>query len=89
MTQSALPLSLKKTRRLTVNLGGYESFASEATVEVPVYNENSSLKDAYTEAALSADHLLDRVMEADLKEAAKLTDVRNSFVLTWLHDREN
>lgn len=76
-------MKLTRTREFVVNMGNYESFRSSATVEL---EDPATLFDMTT---ARADQLLDEAIEKDLKEAANLTDVRNSFILTWNKEHYN
>lgn len=56
-------------------MGNYESFRTSATVEVDA--------PGILEAEDLAETQLDAALEKDLKSAANLSDVRNTYVLTW------
>lgn len=58
-------------------MGNYESLKTGARVEVEV------IGDDYQSAFLAADDLLKRALAADLENAGEITDVRNSYILTW------
>jgi len=64
-------------------MGNYESFRTEATVEVDTdqlaIEEGTSPADAGFEYA---DELLTKALAKDLKEAAEVTNIKDSFVLT-------
>jgi hypothetical protein len=72
-------LKLTRTRRFTVNMGNYESFVTEAIVEV----------DGFTieEADKKADYLLDEALKSDLQYAAKLSNVKDTYILTWNEEK--
>lgn len=63
-------------------MGNYESFRTSATIETS-YDFESQLQDA----ELRAEQLLDEALKNDLLEAAKLSDVRNTYVLTWNEEK--
>ena len=66
-------------------MGNYESLRTSASIEFNLDDANQSLEDAVP----LLDSMLDKALAADLKEAAVLTDVRNSYVLTWLDRRDS
>jgi len=68
-------VKLTRTRKFVINMSNYESFHSEATVEVDEPNEYI--------ATDKANRLLDAALKNDLLEAASLSDVRNTYILTW------
>lgn len=75
-------MKLTRERRFTINMGNYESFTSSASIEVDL-ETFASEENPYTAAAKFADEKLDAILASDLKEAKELTDVRNSYVLSW------
>jgi hypothetical protein len=62
-------------------MGNYESLRTSASIELEV--EPKDVPDVYQ----TMDAELDRMLAADLKEASGLTDVRNSYILTWTEGR--
>lgn len=68
-------MQLTRTREFVVNMGNYESFRTSATVEVDLFEID--------QAEYEAEILLDAALKADLLEAASLSDVRNTYILTW------
>lgn len=68
-------MKITRTRDFVINLGNYESFRTSCSVEVEATN--------LTAANLLAEEYLDAALKNDLLEAASLSDVRNTYVLTW------
>jgi hypothetical protein len=68
-------LKLTRTREFVVNMGNYESFRTSATVEIESYDIET--------AEGKAEILLDAALKDDLQSAANLSDVRNTYILTW------
>jgi hypothetical protein len=56
-------------------MGNYESFVTEASVEVDGFTIELANE--------KADILLDEALKKDLQDAANLSDVRNTYILTW------
>jgi hypothetical protein len=75
---------VRVSKRFTVNMGNYESYAPEFSVEleVPPY-EN------FQEAIRSAQEAVDEAAYHDLKEAAVTSNVKDTYILTWLHNRKD
>lgn len=75
---------LRKSREFTVNMGNYESVKLGASVEIDsdilARAEGTSPVEAANEYA---DKVLDEVQAEDIKEAASLTNTRDSFILSW------
>lgn len=92
MAKREKPIILKitRSRAFVVNMGNYESFRTEASLEtdIPVsaLYADDSIKRDYLDAV---DAELDKILRADLEDAASLTDVKNSYILTWNEDRKN
>lgn len=61
-------------RELTINMGNYESLKTGASVQYDT--------EQYTSADI--DVKLDALLAPDLKDAAEITQVHDSYVLTWL-----
>ena len=78
-------MKLTRGREHVINLGQYESLRLSASIEVEFDERFETMVDKYTDL----DAMLDNAMRNDLKEAEKLTDVRNSYVITWNAEREN
>jgi len=74
-------MKLTRTREHVINLGNYESFRTSASVEDTVTPE------LFDESITKADKLLDQALKNDLLEAAELSDVKNTYVLTWNEKR--
>lgn len=77
-------MQVTRTRKFTVNMGNYESLATEASVTVDTDNYPVSLwpeKGREENVFDFVESLLDKALAADLEEAGRLTDVRTSFVL--------
>lgn len=74
--------TITRTKRLVINMGNYESYATEVSVELPVETGD------YLEAIMEAERVVNRSLMDDVKEAASISDVRNTYVLTWLKNRE-
>jgi hypothetical protein len=76
-------VKISRTRAYTVNMGNFESFRTEATVEVDtdkiVIEEGTAPQDAGFEYA---DKLLTQALAKDLSEAAQVTLTKDSFILT-------
>lgn len=68
-------MKLTRTREFVVNMGNYESFRTSATVEV--------IEETLVEAERKAELFLDVALKDDLQSAASLSDVRNTYILTW------
>lgn len=79
MTQS-VPLKLTRTRGHVVNMGNYESLRTEATVEMTVGPENPGDMDKFYKAM---DIMLEKALARDLKESGALTNVEDSYILSW------
>jgi hypothetical protein len=75
---------LSRSRKFVINLGNYESFATEATVS-DISFEFASEFDA---ANKKAEHLLDIALKADLEKAGEISSVANTYVLTWLEENK-
>lgn len=73
-------MKLTRTREFVVNMGNYESFRTSATVEVDYYGEDNP---SVMLANRVAEEQLDAALKNDLASAASLSDVRNTYVLTW------
>jgi hypothetical protein len=72
-------------REYTVNMGNYESYKfgrslqADNLLDLNLSDPQLASQKLYT--------MLDEMLEAELKEAAKLTDVRNSYILTVIADK--
>lgn len=72
-------------REYTVNMGNYESYKFGRSLQV---DNLLDLNISDLQLANRRLHdMLDEMLEAELKEAAKLTDVRNSYILTVIADK--
>ena len=74
--------TVKVSKRFTVNMGNYESYAPEFLVEVEL-----DPLETPEEAIKRATRAVDRAAFEDLTEAAEITNIKDSFILTWLHNR--
>lgn len=85
-------LKVRVSKKFTVNMGNYESYAVEVEAELPVretYDDAGRIHDnSYREAFQRAHDTVDEAVYKDIEEAAKVSDVRNTYVLTWLKNRE-
>lgn len=72
-------MKLTRTRGHVINMGNYESLRTEATVELDLEGMTKIPQSAYDKA----DELLAAALASDLKEAGKLTDVTDSYILSW------
>ena len=72
-------------------MGNYESLRTSATIQLDTstLDHRPDENDLVAAAVPICDAHLDRLLENDLREAASLTDVHNSYVLTWLDRRDN
>lgn len=68
-------MELTRTREFVINIGNYESFRTLASVKVDGLD--------IIMAEDRAEQLLDAALKNDLLEAAKLSNVRDTYVLTW------
>ena len=59
-------------------MGNYESLKTGASVVLD-FDDNEDLQ----ELQGIADKMLDSALGTDIKEASELTDVRNSYILSW------
>lgn len=75
-------MKLTRTREFVVNMGNYESFRTSATVELydPMITHITDLEQ-------EAEKILDEALKQDLLDAARLSDVRNTYVLTWNEEK--
>lgn len=80
-------MKLTRERKLTVNMGNYESLVIGASVEVEVNNPDDSVE--YLAACARADDLLDLAIAKDLAQAQKLTYTKDSFVLSLGEEGSN
>jgi hypothetical protein len=66
-------------------MGNYESFRTEATVEIDVKPADSgrhTIEDEYAGANEIAESILAKALAKDIAEAAEVTLTQNSFILT-------
>lgn len=75
------------SKKFTVNMGNYESYSPEFTVELSIPEAENYA--GHLELLREASDIVDAAAYADLTEAAATTDVRNSYILTWLHNRKD
>lgn len=78
---------VRVSKRFTVNMGNYESYSPEFSVELPV--DESHDDETILALVARATKLVDEAAHDDLVEAAATSDVRNTYILTWLHNRED
>ena len=77
--------TVRISKRFTVNMGNYESYAPEFSVELEV---DSALPLVLQEELAKAAKLVDAAAYQDLKEAAVTSNVKDTYILTWLHNRK-
>ncbi len=65
------------SKKLVVNLGNYESLAIEASV-----TDDSTTPDQLRD-------MVDAVLYQEALEASDITEVKTSFIHTWLHSRKD
>lgn len=70
-------MQVTRSRKFTVNMGNYESLATDASVTLDSETEVPKGRDPFE----YAEELLSAALAADLEEAGRLTDVRTSFIL--------
>jgi len=78
-------MKLTRTRTYTINMGNYESFRTEATVEIDVNPSEPgqvALQNEYMGANEIAEKILALALAKDIAEAAEVTLTQNSFILT-------
>lgn len=77
-------MKITRTRGYTINMGNYESFKTEATVELEVVEHSDPKIEAqrHEEGFAKAEQLLTLALRKDLSEAAEVTLTQNSFILT-------
>jgi hypothetical protein len=73
-------MKLTRTREFVINMGNYESFRTSATVEVEIESNVLTAND-------KANRMLDQSLADDLKSAAKLSNVKDTYVLTWNEEK--
>lgn len=64
-------------------MGNYESYSPEFTAETYILPDET---DAQALERISL--VVDRAAFTDLSEAAQITNIKDSFILTWLHNRK-
>ena len=74
-------------REYTVNMGNYESYKFGRSLQADTLQDLSESDPA--KASDKIQSMLDDMLYDELREAAKLTDVRNSFILTVIADKYN
>ena len=83
---------VKVSKKFVINMGSYESYAPEFSIELPVretYTADDVIHDnAYLEAFIRASELIDEAAYKDLTEAAEITNTKDAYILTWLHNRK-
>ncbi len=73
---------ITRSREFKINMGNYESHGESMTVAIDTEQEGLDFK-----AALSAcEERLREGLRDTLKRAAKISDVRNTYILTWLEE---
>lgn len=83
-------MKVSKSKRLTVNMGNYESVALNASMEIDSDVDGDALAELgldtwdTSEVKTFLDQQLDTLMSSDVEEAAELTANDDSFV----HDYE-
>jgi hypothetical protein len=75
------------SREYTVNMGNYESYKFGRSLQADTLLDLSESDPA--KASDKIQSMLDDMLYDELREAAKLTDVRNSFILTVIADKYN
>ena len=75
-------MKLTRTRAYTINMGNYESFRTEATVELDDIENLGPDEPAMQAANEKAERMLSQALAKDIAEAAEVTLTQNSFVLT-------
>lgn len=78
--------TVKVTKAFTVNMGNFESYRPEFSLEMEVEGEDPN---AVQLAFDLAQGHVDKAAYHDLEEAASISDVRNTYILTWLKNRED
>jgi len=73
-------MKLTKIREHTVNMGNYESLKIGATVEI---TDDWTTQGDYEAAVVAADKALAEALAADIAEARELTNVKDSYILSW------
>lgn len=87
--------AVRVTKAFTVNMGPgtYETYRVEYSADLEVretFTEDGAVHDnAYAEAFERANHVVDAAAYADLTEAAATTEMRNTFILTWIDNRKD
>lgn len=67
---------LSRSREFTVNMGNYESFKVGGSVQA----------DSEEEGYEGLDRILKEMLKPDLVRAAEISDVKNTYILTWLEE---
>lgn len=81
-------VKVTKSKRIVINMGNYESYATEVSVDIPLDDPNPGLEREYLEALEMADRIINASLIEEVEEAARVSDVRNTYVLTWLKNRK-
>jgi hypothetical protein len=74
---------IKVSKKFTCNQGNYESLALEYSIELPV-NGDETIEDIFAFASKK----VDEAAISDLTEAAQISNVKDTFILTWLNNRK-
>jgi len=67
---------ISRSREFTVNMGNYESVKIGGSVQA----------DSAEEGYEGLDRILREMLLPDLKRAAEISDVPNTYILTWLEE---
>jgi hypothetical protein len=77
--------TIRVSKKFTVNMGNYESYSPEFSVELQAKSNGiADIKEAFS----TAHAYVDQAAYKDLEEAARVSDVRNTYILTWLSSRK-
>lgn len=78
--------AVKVSKAFTVNMGPgtFESYRPEYSLELDV-PDGMSVEEAFK----IAEQTVDAAAYPDITEASQITEMRNTFILTWLKNRED
>lgn len=78
--------AVKISKAFTINMGPgtFESYRPEYSLELDV-PDGMTIEEAFE----AAEQAVDAAAYPDLTEAAQITEMRNTFILTWLKNRED